>query len=189
MAILSRPGANSTFDFIASSQVINWPDSQAIRPRIPTIAALALNGLSAFGLDTAAGRVVSAFVSDLLFVLMVGKWICLLFFLRAVNQVLRDRMIGEQLVADVMEITDQRNAHAKLGEPLLDARYSGGCFIAIDGNAHELGASSCQRRDLPRRSFDIGGVGIGHRLHHYWCIASDANIANLRGVRLSALDG
>ncbi len=39
MVNFSMPGANSRFEFSACSQVISWPDSAAMRPRIPTRAA------------------------------------------------------------------------------------------------------------------------------------------------------
>ncbi len=52
------------------------------------------------------------------------------------------RMIGQQLVADVMEVADERHAHAQLREPLLDVRHGGRRLVAVDGDAHELGAGA-----------------------------------------------
>jgi hypothetical protein len=62
------------------------------------------------------------------------------------------RMIGEQLVADVVEVADQRHVDAALGEPLADMRHGGGGLVAVDGDAHELGAGARQRRHLAHRS-------------------------------------
>ncbi len=74
-------------------------------------------------------------------------------------------MLAEQFVADVVEVADQRRVHAHRGEPVADMRHGGGRLVAIDGDAHELRAGARQRRDLPRRRLDVGGVGVGHRLH------------------------
>ena len=35
---------------------------------------------------------------------------------------------------------------------------------------------------------DVGGVGIGHRLHHDGCIAADAHSAHRGGISLSTLN-
>ncbi len=57
-------------------------------------------------------------------------------------------MIGEQLVADVVEVADQRHVDAELREPVADMRHRGGGLVAIDRDAHELGAGMRQRGDL-----------------------------------------
>ncbi len=46
-------------------------------------------------------------------------------------------------------------------------------LVAIDGDAHELGAGARQRRHLARRRLDVGGVGVGHRLHRDRRAAAD----------------
>ena len=57
-------------------------------------------------------------------------------------------MVGQQLVAVVVEVADQRHVDAHRGEPLADVRHGGGGLVAVDGDAHELGAGARQRRDL-----------------------------------------
>ena len=91
------------------------------------------------------------------------------------------RMIGQQLVADVMEVADQRHAHIHLGEAVADMRHRGRGLVAIDGDAHEFGAGARQRRHLPRGAVDIGGVGIGHRLHDDRGAAADRHAADIDG--------
>ena len=89
------------------------------------------------------------------------------------------RMIGEQLVADVVEVADQRHVDAHLQQPLLDVRHGGGRLVAVDRDAHDLGAGARQRRDLARGAFDVGGVGIGHRLHDDRRAAADRDAADV----------
>ena len=62
------------------------------------------------------------------------------------------RMVGEQLVADVMEVADERHAHAHLSQLVPDVRHGRRRLVAIDRDAHDLGAGAGQRRDLARRS-------------------------------------
>ena len=73
-------------------------------------------------------------------------------------------MLGEQLVADVVEIADDRHRHADLEQALLDVRHGGGGLVAVDRDAHDLGTGGRQRRDLADGPVDIGRVGVGHRL-------------------------
>jgi hypothetical protein len=75
------------------------------------------------------------------------------------------RVVGQQLVADVVEVADNRHVGTELPEPVLNVRHGRGRFVAIDGNAHQFGARCRERGDLPRGAFDIGRVGIGHGLH------------------------
>ena len=89
-------------------------------------------------------------------------------------------MVGQQLMADVMEIADQRRRHAHLREPVADMRHGGGGLVAIDGDAHQLRARARQRRDLARRRFDVGRVGVGHRLHGDRRAAADRHGAGPR---------
>ena len=74
------------------------------------------------------------------------------------------RMIGEQFVADVMEVADERDIDAHAIEPLANMWYRRRRLVAIDGDADKLRAGAGESRDLLRRSLDIGCVRIGHRL-------------------------
>ena len=51
MVFWSSPGASSSFEASACSQVTFLPDSAAIRPRMPTMAALAQRSVSLYGLS------------------------------------------------------------------------------------------------------------------------------------------
>ena len=50
-------------------------------------------------------------------------------------------------------------------EPVADLRHGGGGLVAIDGDAHHLRAGAGERGDLAGGRLDVGGVGVGHRLH------------------------
>ena len=94
------------------------------------------------------------------------------------------RMIAEQLVADIVEVADQRRRDAHGAEPVADMRHGRGGLVAVDGQAHQFGARPRQRRDLAGGRLDVGGVGVGHRLdddrraaadHHRRVALADAN--------------
>ncbi len=91
------------------------------------------------------------------------------------------RVVGEQRVADVVEVADDRHVDAHLEQLVLDVRHGRGGLVAVDRDAHDLGARTRQRRHLPHGAFDIGGVGVGHRLHHDRRAAADGHIADLDG--------
>ena len=93
------------------------------------------------------------------------------------------RMIGEQFVADVMEVADDRHVDAHLEQPLLDVRYRRRRLVAVDGDAHEFGAGAGERRHLARGALDVGGVGVGHRLHDDRRAAADHDAGDVHGNR------
>ncbi len=47
-------------------------------------------------------------------------------------------MIGQKLVADIMEIADQRHMTFDFGKTISNVRHGGGGFIAVDGQADEF---------------------------------------------------
>ena len=58
------------------------------------------------------------------------------------------RMIGEQLVADVMEIADEGHEAVLPRELFADMRHGGGGLVAIDRDAHQFRAGAGERGDL-----------------------------------------
>ncbi len=85
-----------------------------------------------------------------------------------------------------MEVADDRHGDVHLRQPLLDARHGGGRLVAVDRDAHQLGAGARQRRHLLRGAFDVGGVGIGHRLHDDRMTAADHDAADIDRDRFVA---
>ena len=57
-------------------------------------------------------------------------------------------------------------------------RDGGGGLLAVDRDPHQFGTGARQRCDLRHGAFDIGGVGIGHRLHDDRRTAADGDIAD-----------
>jgi hypothetical protein len=101
-----------------------------------------------------------------------------------IDAVLRQRfgtggMIGEQRVADVMKIADQRHIETEPFEALADLRNRGSALIAVDGDPDDLGAGAMQGCDLGNGGVDIGGIGVGHGLHHNGCAATDDDAADI----------
>ncbi len=97
------------------------------------------------------------------------------------------RMIGEELVADIVEVADDGHDDAHLQKPLLDVRNGGRRLVAVYRDANELGAGAGERRHLPRRSLDVGGIGIGHGLHDHRRAAAHEHAADIDGDRFATL--
>ena len=57
-------------------------------------------------------------------------------------------MLGEQCVAVIVEVADQRHVDAARVELVADMRHGGGGLVAVHRDAHELGAGAGKRRDL-----------------------------------------
>ena len=76
------------------------------------------------------------------------------------------RVIGQQLVADIVKIANQRNTHAHFHQAIANMRHGCRSLVAIHGDAHDLGTREGKGRDLFGRRLDIGGIRIGHGLHH-----------------------
>jgi len=93
------------------------------------------------------------------------------------------RMLRKELVADIMEIADQRRGDAALAQAVADMRHRGRGLIAVDRDPHQFRTRARQCGDLGHRAFNIGGVSIGHRLHDDRRAPADGDIADhdLRG--------
>ena len=91
------------------------------------------------------------------------------------------RMLGQQRVAVIMEVADERHLHAARGEPVADMRHGGRGLLPVDGDAHELGAGTRQRGHLRHRRRHVGGVGVGHGLHHDGRIAAERDAPHPHG--------
>jgi hypothetical protein len=98
-------------------------------------------------------------------------------------------VIGQESVAVIVEIADDRHLDVHLQEPLFDVRHGGGRLVAVDGDADDLGTGPRQRRHLLCRSLGVGRVGVGHRLHHDGRAAADSYVADLDADRLVPCGG
>ena len=66
----------------------------------------------------------------------------------------------------------------RLRRRVADMRHRGGGLVAVDGDPHHFRTGAGQRRHLGHRAVDIGGVGVGHRLHDDRRAAADGDIAD-----------
>ena len=78
----------------------------------------------------------------------------------------------------VVEVADDGYAHTQLVEFLDNAGNGGGSLFVVDGSAHQFRASAGEGGALLDGGGDVGGVGVGHRLHHNGCIRADAHAAH-----------
>ena len=64
-----------------------------------------------------------------------------------------------------------------------------GGVIVVDGDADHLGAGAGEGGDLLDGGFDVGGVGVGHRLDDDGGVGADADVADGDGNGFSAVNG
>ena len=88
------------------------------------------------------------------------------------------RLAFEQLMAVVVEVADQRHVDAHHVEPLADAWHRGRGFRRVHRDAHELGSCARELGDLLCGAFDVGRVGVRHRLHDDRRNAADLNVSD-----------
>jgi len=79
----------------------------------------------------------------------------------------------------VVKIPDKGCGPAPVIEAAPDMRYGGGGLGRVDGDPHQLRTRRDQFGALPCRSFRIGGVGVGHRLHRHRSAAADGDVADI----------
>ena len=89
------------------------------------------------------------------------------------------RMVGQQRVADIMEVANQRHVDVARRQPVADMRHGGRRLVAVDGDADQLRAGARQRRHLGDGGVDVGGVGVGHRLDDDRRAAADLTLPTM----------
>ena len=99
------------------------------------------------------------------------------------------RMIGEELVADIVEVADQRHVDAEPRQAVADAGHGRRALVAVDGDAHDLRSGTVEGGDLCDRRVDVGRVGVGHRLHDDRRRAADQDAADVDADGLAARRG
>ncbi len=100
-----------------------------------------------------------------------------------IDAVLRQRLcarrkLRQQLVAVVVKIADQRNIESHFVQLLANRRDFGRSLGRVDRDADNFRSGLRELFDLNRGRDRVGGIGIGHRLHHHRRIAADANLAS-----------
>ena len=97
-------------------------------------------------------------------------------------------IFGQELVAVVVEVADDGRVPALGADTLDDVRDGGGSFVVVDGDADKLGAGAGECGDLLNGGFDVGGVGVGHRLDDDRSVGTDADAAYVDSDRFSAVN-
>ena len=82
-------------------------------------------------------------------------------------------MIGEQFVADIMKIANQRRQNPQGVELFTDFWHGRRGLVAVHGDPHQFRAGLRQSRDLPHCKVNIRRVRIGHALHDHRRAAAD----------------
>ena len=72
-----------------------------------------------------------------------------------------------------------RHGDADAAQPIADVRHGRRRLVAIDRDAHQLGAGLRQRRDLADGAVDVGRVRVGHRLDDDGLAAADHDAADI----------
>ena len=91
-------------------------------------------------------------------------------------------------MAVIMEVADQRHLVAAHAQAVADVGDRLGGVMGVDRDPDDLRAGIRQLHHLARRRVDVGGVGVGHRLHDDRSAAADRDGANLHGVALMPAD-
>jgi hypothetical protein len=94
------------------------------------------------------------------------------------------RKPGEQLMAVVVEIADERGAAAGIAHPLLDLGDRGRRFRQVTVHAHHLGTGFASSMHCRAVAAHVGRVGHRHRLHHDRGAAADEHVADAHANRL-----
>jgi hypothetical protein len=96
-------------------------------------------------------------------------------------------VFAQQYMAVEVKIAHQGHIHPQVGQAALDLRYSLGSFIVVDGHAHDFGAGTGKGPNLPHRGLDVGGIGVGHGLHHHRVVAPFGDFAHPDGWSFATL--
>ncbi|MNV74150.1 hypothetical protein D3C71_1673490 [compost metagenome] len=89
-------------------------------------------------------------------------------------------------MAVVMEVADQGDIDPHHLQLLHDPRDGRGRLGIVDGQPHHLRACTPQFGHLLHAGGDIGGVGVGHRLHHHGMAPAHDHAADMDGIGLAA---
>ena len=77
-----------------------------------------------------------------------------------------------------MKVADERHVDAHAVERIADVRHRRRGFGVVYRHAHDFGAGARERGHLLHRAVDVGGVGVGHRLHDDRRVAADLDMRN-----------
>ena len=93
----------------------------------------------------------------------------------------RLRVVGQQLVAVVVEVADDRDGGAEAADLAHDLRDRRGRGLVVDRDPDQLRAGMGQPRDLERRGVGVGRVRVRHRLDDDRMAAADHHALDIHG--------
>ena len=93
---------------------------------------------------------------------------------------------AKQLVAVVVEVTDDRDVDAEAPNLADHLGHGGGSRLRVDRHPDELRPGVRQARDLDRRAVGVGRVGVGHRLDDDRVRRADEHAADVDADRRPA---
>ena len=96
------------------------------------------------------------------------------------------RIFGEQDMAVVMEIADDRDVAACFKQAFFDFRYGSGGFRDVDRPAHDLRTGFGELESLLEGSGNIGGVRVRHGLHDDGSATADADVSDVDAKSFAA---
>ena len=84
----------------------------------------------------------------------------------------------QQDVSVVVKVANDGDGNPELIELLDNARDGGSGSVIVHRDAHQFRSGAGQGRSLLDGAFDVGGIGIGHRLHDHGGIAAHLHLAD-----------
>jgi hypothetical protein len=81
-----------------------------------------------------------------------------------------------------MEVANQGDILILLQQFFVNKWHGPRGIVRIDGDAHQFRAGARERDDLTGSRGHIGGIGIGHGLHHHRGTAANGYPAHAHGV-------
>jgi hypothetical protein len=84
----------------------------------------------------------------------------------------------DEAVAVEMEVADQGRVAAQGIQLFADHRDGAGGFLGVDGEPHQFRTGLPEGVHLGHGAGDVGGIGVGHGLHHHRRAAADGHMAD-----------
>ncbi len=94
----------------------------------------------------------------------------------------------QQKVAVVVEVADDRHAHAEHVQRVDNLRDGSRGRVGVHGDAYQLRPGARQRHDLIYGGCDVGRIRVGHGLDHNRIRSAHLHAANAYRYRLAARD-
>jgi hypothetical protein len=88
------------------------------------------------------------------------------------------RVVGQELVADIVEVAHEGHGDPEPVEPLADLRHGGCGLVPVHGDAHDLGSRPGERRHLGDGRVHIRRIRVGHGLDRHGSAPADQDGAD-----------